>query len=224
MRKRVIGYCRVSSMGQAVDGISLEAQKAKIQQWAEYQGHPLHAIFCDEGASGKKASNRPGLQQALSEIEEGDVLVFYSLSRLARSIKDTLIISEHVNRRNAHFVSLSENIDTTSAAGKMIFHMLAVLAEFESLQISERTCFALQYKRGQGRKTGGHVPFGYDCLDGKLIENEEEQGVIRRIVKLRKKGLSTHRIATALNSESYRTKLDKEWAAGQVHVILKRVG
>ena len=224
MRKRPIGYVRVSSIGQAIDGISLDAQRSKIQQWRELNGYLLHNVYCDEGLSGKKASNRPGLQRALSEIQEGDVLVFYSLSRLARSIKDTLSISDYLKSRKANFVSLSENIDTTSAAGQMVFHILAVMNEFERDQISERTKFALRYKKARGEKTGGHTPFGYDCVDGKLIPNGEEQAVISKIVKLRGRGHSMHNIASKLNDASYRTKMGKEWAAGQVCEILKRVG
>jgi DNA invertase Pin-like site-specific DNA recombinase len=74
-------------------------------------------------------------------------LVFYSLSRLARSTKDAIAISERLSRAGADLVSLSEKIDTTSAAGKMIFRLLAVLAEFERDLISERTKAALSVKR-----------------------------------------------------------------------------
>jgi len=220
--KRAIGYVRVSSIGQAVEGISLEAQRAKILAWCDYNEYELSEIFSDEGISGKKASNRPGLQQALNSIGKGDVLVFYSLSRLARSTKDAIAISELLQKKDAHFVSLSEDINTTSAAGKMIFRMLAVLAEFERDLVSERTCFALQHKKKSGYKTGGDVPYGFDCIQGKLVENHQEQEVISRIMALRAKGHSMRKIASTLNEDGVLTKRGKQWQATQVQGILKR--
>lgn len=220
--KRAIGYVRVSSIGQAVEGISLEAQRAKIQAWCDYNEYELSEIFSDEGISGKKASNRPGLQQALNSIGKGDVLVFYSLSRLARSTKDAIAISELLQKKDAHFVSLSEDINTTSAAGKMIFRMLAVLAEFERDLVSERTCFALRHKRDNGFKTGGDIPYGFDSIQGKLFENHQEQEVIRRILALRAKGYSMRKIASTLNEDGILTKRGKQWQATQVQGILKR--
>ncbi len=220
--KRAIGYVRVSSIGQAVEGISLEAQRAKILAWCDYNEYELSEIFSDEGISGKKASNRPGLQQALNSIGKGDVLVFYSLSRLARSTKDAIAISELLQKKDAHFVSLSEDINTTSAAGKMIFRMLAVLAEFERDLVSERTCFALRHKRDNGFKTGGDIPYGFDSIQGKLFENHQEQEVIRRILALRAKGYSMRKIASTLNEDGILTKRGKQWQATQVQGILKR--
>ena len=77
-------------------------------------------------------------------------LVSYSLSRLARSTKDALVIGEAVVKKKADMVSLTEQIDTTTAAGKMMFQMLSVLAEFECNLVAERTTNALQYKKRTG--------------------------------------------------------------------------
>jgi len=76
--------------------------------------------------------------------------VVYSLSRLSRSTKDTLQIAEKLDKAGADLVSLSEQIDTTSASGKMVFRLMAVLNEFERDQISERTSAALQHKKAKG--------------------------------------------------------------------------
>ena len=100
----------------------------------------LVAVHVDAGLSGAKAHNRPALQAALTDAcKHKAALVVYSLSRLARSTKDAIAISERLHKAGADLVSLSEKIDTTSAAGKMVFRMLAVLAEFERDIISERT-------------------------------------------------------------------------------------
>ena len=151
---KAFGYIRVSTAGQAEDGVSLDAQEARIKAWAEANGAAGVEIFRDEGISGKRSDNRPGLQAALEACGRGDALIAYSLSRLSRSTRDTLEISEQLQKRGADLVSLSEKIDTTSAAGKMVFRLLAVLAECERDQIADRTRAALQYKRGNGDKTG----------------------------------------------------------------------
>lgn len=127
---KVIGYVRVSTEGQATEGVSLDAQEKKIRAWAELKGVSEVEIFIDAGVSGCSADNREAPQDALRAIAEGDALVVYSLSRLARSTKDTLEIADRLDRLGADLVSLSENIDTTTAAGKMVFRILAVLSEF----------------------------------------------------------------------------------------------
>ena len=80
----------------------------------------------DRGLSGGRCDNRPALKEALKAVCRGDSLVVYSLSRLARSTRDTLMIAETLERKGADLVSLSERIDTTSSTGKMVFRMLAV--------------------------------------------------------------------------------------------------
>ena len=134
-----IGYIRVSTVGQAVEGVSLEAQRDKITAWCAANDAELAGVFVDAGISGKRSDNRPQLQAALEAVSAGSVLVVYSLSRLARSTKDTISISERIEKSGADLVSINEKLDTSSAAGKMLFRLMAVLAEFESDQISERT-------------------------------------------------------------------------------------
>ena len=111
-------YLRVSTAGQVAEGVSLEAQEARARKWAEANGYIVAGVHCDAGISGKRAGNRPGLQSALTEVcRNKGALVVYSLSRLARSTKDAITIAERLEKAGADLVSLSEKIDTTSAAG-----------------------------------------------------------------------------------------------------------
>lgn len=195
---KAIGYVRVSTAGQRDDGVSLDAQEAKIRAWADLNGAEDVVIFRDEGLSGKRSDNRPGLVAALDAGGRGDALVVYSLSRLSRSTKDTITIAEALAKKESDLVSLSEKIDTTTAAGKMVFRMLAVLSEFERDQISDRTRFALAHKRANGQKTGGDVPFGFRARKGKLYPIPEEQDAIRRILDLHGTGASLRAICRKL--------------------------
>ena len=219
--KTAIAYTRVSTTSQADEGVSLEAQEAKIQAWCNLHDYVLARTFIDSGISGQRADNRPELQAALTACPKGGVLVVYSLSRLARSTADTLAIADQLHKNDVDLVSLSENIDTTSAAGKMLFRMLAVLAEFERDQISERTSSALQHKKTRGELVGS-VPYGYTlAVDGvKLEYNSKEQAVLRLVKELRGSGLSLRKIAARLASEGHKPR-GKAWYASTVSNILK---
>ena len=220
-----IAYIRVSTEAQAVEGVSLDAQKAKITAWCIANDRELAGVFVDAGISGKRADNRPELQKALAAVTKSrGALIVYSLSRLARSTRDTIQISEQLSKAGADLVSLSEKIDTTTAAGKMVFQMLAVLAEFERNQISERTTAAMAHMREQGRFLG-QVPFGFDLAeDGEtLIANIREREAIQMMQSLRAKGQSLRDIATRLESKKIPTKAgNKRWTHTAVQSILKR--
>jgi DNA invertase Pin-like site-specific DNA recombinase len=221
---KTIGYVRVSTDVQVKDGVSLEAQENKIRAWAELNGAESVSIFLDAGLSGKRADNRPGLQQALAAVKKGDALVVYSLSRLARSTKDTITIAESLDKRGADLVSLCEKIDTTTAAGKMVFRMLAVLSEFERDQVSERTRMALDHKRACGEKTGGDVPYGYLLDEGRLLPHAAEQKALALIRRLHAAGHTLRHIARELEKQGYQTKTGRtQWHPQSVKQIIERI-
>ena len=131
-KMKAVGYIRVSTDEQARNGQSLHAQEASIREWGERAHISIMRVFEDAGISGTKLRQRKALQDALRlSCERKAVLVVYSLSRLSRSTKDTLQIAEKLDKAGADLVSLSEKIDTTSASGKMLFRLMAVLNELE---------------------------------------------------------------------------------------------
>jgi site-specific DNA recombinase len=159
---KAIGYARVSTLEQGEAGVSLENQRERIVAWCVAAGFALDRVYV-ETMSGARAANRPVLQEALAAVcREKGVLVVYSLSRLARSVRDTLDLAERLERSGANLASLSERIDTSSAVGKMVFRMLSTLNEFERDQLAERTESAMAHLRRNGRRISGRVPFGYD--------------------------------------------------------------
>lgn len=203
---KAIGYVRVSTEEQAQVGISLKAQDARIRAWAMANEADLLGVHADEGISGYKINNRPGLQAAVDEAcREKAALVVHSLSRLCRNTREALELSDRLARCGADLVSLSEKIDTSSAAGKMVFRLLSVLAEFERDLIAERTRSAMAYARSQGRCVG-NVPYGYDEIEGHLVENEAEQEALRLMRSFRDRGFSLRKIGQALEDRGIKTK------------------
>lgn len=204
--KKAIVYARVSTAGQAADGVSLDMQTEKAGQWAEMNGHTVDGVFVDRGISGRKMENRPALLEALDAVCQcSGVLVVYSLSRLARSTAETILIADRLDKAGADLMSLTENIDTTSAAGKMVFRVLAVIAEFERDVIAERIIAALHHKRDH-QEVYSNPPLGFD-RDGKnLVPNETETEIVRKIFRFRKRGLSLQKIADRLNAAGHRGK------------------
>ncbi len=204
MTKSATLYIRVSTVGQVQDGVSMAAQEARLRSWAAAQGYEVLNIYRDAGISGKSMANRPGLQKALEEVcTTKGVLAAYSLSRLGRSVRDMLCLAERLQRAGADLASVTEAVDTTTAAGKMVFTMLAVLAEFERQQLSERTRMALEHKRHRGEKLGGSRPYGYQVRNGKLVPDDHEQAGVRMAVALRRQGFSLRAIAERLHREGF---------------------
>src|SRR3712207_158456 len=147
-----IGYARVSTTDQTLD-LQLDALKKA----------GCIKIFTDT-ASGAKAE-RKGLHEALTYVRENDVLVVWRLDRLGRSLRDLIDLISQLEKRRIGFKSLTENIDTTTSGGKLIFHIFGALAEFERNLIRERTNAGLQAARSRGTK-GGRPK----ALIGKKIE------------------------------------------------------
>jgi site-specific DNA recombinase len=204
----IIGYIRVSTKRQAREGVSLKDQEHRIREWARRAGTESAAIYRD-AISGRTAANRPGLQRALDEVcRAHGVLVVYSLSRLARSVRDAIDISERLAAAGADLVSLTDPIDTTTAMGRAFFAMMAVMARLESDLISERVRSALAYKRGQMLRTTSVVPYGFRLAADKahLVVDRKEQAVIARMKRWRRGGKSYWSIASRLNREGVPTR------------------
>lgn len=218
---KAIGYIRVSTADQANEGISLEAQAAKIRAYCELNDLELLTIFEDAGKTGKNMG-RAGIQEALAMLQSGqaNALVVYKLDRLSRKTSDTLEAIEAIETAGAAFHSITEKVDTKSALGKFFLTITAAFAQMERDVISERTKEALSYKKSQGQHLGA-VPFGYR-LNGQALEQaEQEAAIIARIVTLRESGQTLQQIADVLNAEGQATKRGGRWYPTTIKNILK---
>jgi len=221
---KAVLYIRVSTEGQAIEGVSLAAQRSKLEAWASLHDAEIVGTFEDAGISGTR-DDRPGLLAAIDAATKAKAaLVVYSLSRLSRSTAHTIQLADRLAKADAHLVSLSEQIDTTSAAGRMVFRLLATLAEFERDLIAERTTNALAHKKAKGERTGT-VPFGYDlAADGvALIPNAAQLEAVAIIQSLRDSGMTLRAIADELTARCIPTaKGNSKWSHQAVNSILKR--
>jgi site-specific DNA recombinase len=220
---KAVGYVRVSTADQAAEGVSLDAQREKIHAYSALHGLELLAVHADEGLSGKRADNRPGLQAALAEVcRAKGVLVVYSLSRLARSTRDCIALAERLERAGADVASITEKLDTTSSMGRFFFTLMAALGQLERDQIVERTTAAMSHLRRQGRRISGHVPFGF-VLSGNgemLVTEPQEAEVLARMRAAREAGESLRSIADSLNAMAVRPRAGKRWHASSVRSVL----
>ncbi|MGF1758944.1 recombinase family protein [Photobacterium sagamiensis] len=137
-----IGYGRVSTTDQNAD-----VQSTALREYG------CERIY-QESISGKDAKNCPDLQRMLDALRPGDVVVVQRLDRLARSLKDLIELLDRFKDQEISFVSLADNIDTTTATGELIFHLIGAIAQFEQRLVSERTKVGLAHAKARGRLGG----------------------------------------------------------------------
>lgn len=225
---KVIGYIRVSSKEQVEDGVSLDAQRAKLQAYALAMDLELVAMEEDAGISAKTISGRPGLMRTLALLESGaaEGVLVVKLDRLTRSVRDLGDLVERYFAREFSLLSVSDSIDTRTAAGRLILNVLTSVAQWEREATGERTRDALGHLRTEGVHIGG-VPLGWDRTDEiddegrrRWIVNDAEQLVLQRIRALRDQGCSYRAVAAALTAEGVATKRGGRWAAATVRKAL----
>ncbi|TBG27781.1 recombinase family protein [Rhizobium leguminosarum] len=139
---KLIGYARVSTVEQSLD---LQISALKSAGCSE--------IITDRGSSGADFQ-RPGLRKVLRHLRQGDMLIVWRLDRLGRSLVDLIQTVNGLSSRGCEFRSLTESIDTSSSGGRLVFHMMAAMAEFERAIISERTKAGMEAARARGSRIG----------------------------------------------------------------------
>jgi DNA invertase Pin-like site-specific DNA recombinase len=220
---RAIGYIRVSTDKQADKGVSLEAQRVKVDAYAALYDVELVEVIVDAGASAKTL-DRPGLTRALDMLGRGeaDALVVVKLDRLTRSVRDLgELVSGPFAPGRAALLSVSEQIDTRSAAGRLVLNVLASVSQWEREAIGERTSAAMQHKKSAGEYTGGRAPYGFRVSqDGRVEPVEREQAVIETARQLSADGNSLRDIAANLERGGHFARNGRPFVAAQVSRML----
>lgn len=221
---RALGYIRVSTAEQAMDGIGLAAQRSRITSWCEATGAELVEVIEDAGVSGTRALiERPnGARIAsllLARNPDVDTVVIARLDRLGRDAAETLSYLRQFAKGSLGLVSVADRIDLGTPQGRAMAQMSAVFAELERALIAQRTADALGELRSRGQVYGA-TPYGY-CRDGqRLLPDEAEQRVLARIRRLRGRGFSYDRIARSLNGSGVRAKRGGMWSSMSVRSVL----
>jgi len=212
-RPRIVAYIRVSTDKQAEHGVSLDAQRAKVEQYAALYDLDLVAIELD--ALSAKTTARPALGRALAMLDAGtaDGLLVVKLDRLTRSVRDLGdLIERYFGARGSSLISVSENVDTRTAAGRLVLNVLASVGQWEREAIGERTSAAMQHKRAIGETTGT-APYGFRVgADGsKLEEDAAEQRALALVRELRAEGLSLRAIGDRLTAAGLTPRTGAKW-------------
>lgn len=179
----LFGYARVSTTDQN-PALQLDALKAA----------GCERLFVDEGISGG-AIKRPALDKALATLKAGDVLIVWKLDRLGRSLSHLIQLTKALGDRDIGFRSLSEAIDTTSSSGRLLFHIMGALAEFERALIVERTRAGLTSAKQRGTKLGRKPKLSPDQIAHarKLIDAGESPSHVAKTI-----GVSTATLYRAI--------------------------
>lgn len=230
---RAVAYIRVSTGKQVDDGLSLEAQRTKIDLYAKLHDLTLVDVIEDAGRSAKSLK-RPGLQKCFSLLESGavDAILVVKLDRLTRSLRDLWhIVDDRLHGKR--LISVYEQVDTQSAAGRLLFSILGAVSQWEREITMERTAAVMQHKKALGEYVGGQPPYGYTVIPAKkrgghvtrpavLVENDAEQEVIRIVDDLHEEEWSLREISDHLNEKEFPTRTGKPWSKQAVHRIIKR--
>lgn len=207
-------YPRVSTQEQARDGYSIGEQTERLNKYCEAMGWKVYKTYTDAGYSGGN-TDRPALQEMIRDVKAGklDKVVVYKLDRLSRSQLDTLYLIEKVFlSHGCDFVSMNENFDTSTPFGRAMIGILAVFAQLEREQIKERMMMGKEARAKEGKFHGSrYSPFGYDYIDGELVQNDYETVQIRKLFELAQAGLSPYSIAAKMNDNGYIRRDGIEW-------------
>jgi site-specific DNA recombinase len=230
---KVVGYVRVSTEEQAAAGLSIPMQADKVIRYADLHNLILVAVEVDDGVSARTI-RRDGLRRALAKLDSGECegLVIYRLDRLTRSLRDwSTLIERYFSGRTNALMSVSESIETGSAAGRMVLNMLVTLGQWERETTVERTQNALDHLRSQGRRISGEIPYGKTlCDDGRrsksggivgLVDDPHEQEVLAEIRVMHANGASHSAIAAELEARGVPTRHGGPWGRSTIRRLVE---
>ena len=182
---------------------------------------PVPDHYDDGGFTGANL-DRPGLRRLLADIEAGliDVIVVYKIDRLSRSLMDFAKLVEVFDAHGVTFVSVTQSFNTTTSMGRLTLNILLSFAQFEREVIGERIRDKFAASRARGMWMGGRVPLGYDVRDRKLVVNEAEAAVVKRVFEGFVDLGSGTTLAKALQDEGVTSKTGRLLNKGDVYKLL----
>ena len=217
--KKIIGYVRTSTSTQQN---SIKVQTQEVMDYCEKNNLVLSELVVDEGVSGKNNNTTDGYKKIMKMVDSGEVdtLIVLSLSRWGRTLKQNLLSIEQMIDKNIKFVSLKEQVDTSTPMGRFLINVMSSLYQMEREMISDRVKDTLKNKKQNGKVYSG-TPYGYDVVNDVLVKNTKEQKTLNKIYSLRNKGLSYQKISNFLNRNKHQKKNGKKFSRYDVFHIVK---
>ncbi|USN45185.1 MAG: recombinase family protein [Candidatus Woesearchaeota archaeon] len=187
-KPRVACYVRVSTQEQAIEGISLGAQKEKLNAYCTLRDWEVYNIYEDAGFSAGN-TKRPAFEQLMKDVESYDILLVYKIDRFSRNLKDLILTLDELKKHKVNFTSVTEQIDTTTAMGEAFFQIIGVFAQLERGMVKERVELAFDKKIAAGEVLN-RAPFGYKFDEGTLIVDEDQAKIVKDVFTLRAQGVN----------------------------------
>jgi site-specific DNA recombinase len=213
---KAFAYTRVSTSRQADEGLSLPEQAERIKLHCQSKGWTLARTFIERGASATKLAKRPQLERAIAAAcASQGVLVFFDLTRLARNLGDAVSIERRLRDAGAHFAAVNEPWETATPTGRLLFHFLAAIAEWDSGVKGEKIAASNRRTVAErGHRTNGPQPAGYRLKNGKRVACSDELKVIETARSLAQqhgfagaaKKLTESGVATIASLRGYKRK------------------
>lgn len=220
--KRAAIYIRVSTLDQAREGYSLEAQETALRKWCADHRYQVYDLYADKGISAKNIDHRPDMMRLLHDAEQGhfDTVIFWALSRFTRSVQDLYSAMENFARWGIDMVSYTEAFDTSTSMGRAMIGIVGVFAQLERELTGERVKAAMETRAASGKRTCGEV-LGYDKY-GKdtFIINEREAEYVRYAIQLYLERKNLSEVAKLCKERGYRGKRGRIPCAYSIMVII----
>ena len=201
--KKLCGiYMRVSTEDQAREGFSLPEQKERLEAYCKFNGYKIVEYYTDAGISAKTGNHRPEYDRMLEDGKQGKInmIIALKLDRITRSTRDWETLMDYLEKYNINIAFVNDDINTTTANGKMVSRIMMSVSQNEIERTSERTIIGLEGAIKQGH-IPARAPLGYKHIDKKLVPDPLTKDIIIRIFNLYFEGLTYNTIAKLFNKE-----------------------
>ncbi|MBZ0271366.1 recombinase family protein [bacterium] len=210
-------YSRVSTDMQ-VQSESLAIQEKVLREYCAFHHLKIHDHYSDAGLSGSNTENRPAFKRMMADAvaKKFDAVVVTKIDRISRNLRDLLRLLDTLEDHDVAFISISQRFDTSNPMGRLTLNVLGSFSQFEREMIAERVREHMLVRAKEGKWNGGVIPFGYREQEGKLLIQDDEAKLVRKMFDLYLEHRSIRFITNYLNASGTKPRYAKYWSATSV--------